>query len=574
MNRKLLLLVFAILLSPWAYAQDRPQMEFKGELKQTKAVVGNLTEIFMSDSWPSDLNGDNAAIIRVKVTDMSVSEMRKLDVKGSPNLGLGSKQFLEKEQQWLLAVSAGSNMYLEMTHPTYGTSSRLNINETLKAKHIYDITLTNNKTATIVVRSIPEGASVYLDGDNKGKTPCEIPNQRLGTHNLRLFYEGNTLVETIEVAEGHTVFDKFDFRERTKIKITSDPSGSAIYVDNIMIGRAPINDYNIVLGAHTFKAELSAVQVDEQSINVTNATTVIELHPVKKSNVQITTKYSGSPVSARLVVDNEKEYVGMPAYNVELPYGSHTFRVEYLGKTREKTMSINKPQSSHVFKLSARNDFVMPWNREYDHHPAGFSIGYVSKQIVSTYSGERYKIDPGYFRENKSLSGMQMGFHFQPAFSWGLGLYFGLFYELYMAHDEDWSEDTQYFTEHALNVPAHLYFRLPLGRKCSLSVHGGVGADYGLYASYSKKFLGGSGDDTSTSKVYDNYYGEDNGGPGRFNATWDLGGSLNLGGVSFNAFMSKGFIKHKGVVTWTDNGNKVEGKTYVNKYGITMSFCW
>jgi len=543
-------------------------MVFKNDFKEASGGLGNITSMFMADGWWTDANGEDAAVVRIKIVNMSVSEMKKLGIKGSPNLGIGKKQFFESEQQWLVAVSAGNNMYLEMTHDSYGTSSRLNISQQLKAKTIYDVTLVNNRTTTIHVNSLPEGADVYIDGDKKGKTPCEIVGQTYGPHQLKLLFNGNSLVKDIEVADGHISFSDFDFRERTKVDITSDPDKAVIYVDGEMIGKAPIHGYNMVLGAHTFKAELNASQVDEQSINVTKQTTLIDMHPVKKGTVQITTKYSGRPVEAKLIVDNEKSYTGKETYSLQLPYRNHTFIVSYAGKTKEKRIKVNRPEMNHVFKLSAKNDIVWPWQREYDQKPFGFSMGYVSKQIVAKNGSNRYKFDPAYFREGKSLSGIQIGVHFQPTLSWGGGFYTGLFYELYMAKCDDYGEEFQNFTEHSLNLPIHLYYRIPFSRKFSIAIHGGIGMDLGLYASYSKDFLGGGGSDNGYSEEYDDYYGEDNGGPNAFNLTWDLAGTININKFAVNVFMSKGLLNHKGVGEWEDGG----GKNVINKMGVSVSY--
>lgn len=567
MRKKVLLLVSVLLANMALFAQSMEQMVFKGEPEESSGELGNFIQMFMTDGWWTDANGDPAAVIRVSVVDMSLSEMKKLNVKGSANLGIGKKQFFEKEQQWYIAVSAGVNASMQMIHPAYGTSSSLSISS-LKPKTIYNVTLVNNKTTSISVNSTPEGADVYLDGDKKGKTPCEIPGQRFGHHTLKLMYNSASLTQEIEVEEGHTTFNKFDFRERKKINITSDPTGAAIYVDGQMIGKAPINDYDMVLGAHTFKAVYSASQEDEKSVNITKYSNVVDLHPVKRGNVRITTKYSGRPVEADLVVDNEKSHTGQDAYNILLPYGQHNLRVSYGGRTKEKTIRVNKPEMSHQFKLSGKQSYTWWWDQEYDHHPFGFSLGYVQKQIVAKNGSQKFKFDPAYYRENKSMSGVQMGMFLRPIFRWGGGIYTGLFYELYMASCDDYGEEVKNFTEHSLNMPIHLYYNMPFSRKFSIAIHGGIGLDMGLYAAYSKGFLGISDSDNGYSQDYSDYYGEDNGGPNAFNMTWDIALTININKVAINAFMSKGLLNHKGAGEWEDGG----GRNVVNKIGISLSF--
>lgn len=556
--KKIIFLFFALLLQNVIIAQNTEQMVFSNNFRAADAGVANLTSMFMQDSWWNDANGETGAVLRIKVTDMSIAEMKRLSIQGSPNAGIGERHFLEKEQQWVVAVTAGksTNMYIEFVHPTFGTSSRLSIPVELKQKTIYDVTLVNKRTTTIVVRSLPDGADVYLDGDKKGTTPCEIPGQKFGKHELKILYGGKSKVETIEVEEGHTVFDKFDFRERQMINITSDPNGAAIYIDGEHIGRAPIYNYNILTGAHTFKAQLNASQIDEQNLNITKQTTEVAMHPIKKANVNITTKYAGRPVDATLVVDNEKSYSGDVTYNMVLPYGKHIFRTSYLGKSKEKQIKINRPEVNHEFRLSAKNDFVWPWQRDYDAAPFGVHFAYVQKQMVTKGEGEKYK-ENGIWEDgdNKWLHGIQVGFHANPCLSFGLGFYTGVFYEYYFSSND--SYDYNKFEEHNINIPVHGYYRLPLANKVALNVHGGLGINYVVYGAFK--------DSNDQYEEVTDFYGED-GCYGRFNLTADIACGLRMGSVMLQFQYSKGINNHGSYEFLGDY------KTTVNKMSIGLSY--
>ena len=556
--KKSLLLLSMLVMHLFSYAQGTEQMVFQNDFQEAASGLGNLTAMFLDTggewTWP-DRDGNEGAIIRIKVTDMSLSEMKKLDFGGSPNIGIGRKEFLEKEHQWMVAVAAGSNMFLTITHPTYGTSTRLPINQTLKARSIYDVTLVNNKTTTISVNSVPEGADVYLDGDFKGKTQLDIAGQRFGPHTLKLMYQGNTLIQTIEVEEGHTTFDKFDFRERKKVDIMSDPSGAAIYVDGLMIGKSPITGYEMVLGAHTFKAVYNAEQIDEISLNITKSSSEVVLHPIKKGNVHVTTKYGGRPVDATVVVDNEKNFSGKQAYDILLPYGKHDLRVSVYGKVKEKSIRVNKPEMKHEFNISAKNDFVWPWQREYDAVPLGLSVAYVQKQMVTDGNGEKLKEngvwDDG---EDKWLRGFQVGIRIQPCLSFGLGLSTGLFYELYLSSNDKY--DYKKFQEHNIYVPVHALFRLPFSEKFAISLSGGLGFNYAVYGAYTG--------DNLESKT--DFYGE----PAfakRFNMAAEVGLGIRFKSVQLNAVYAKGITNHK---SYDSVGPGYD--TNVNKLSIGISY--
>ncbi|HCD76978.1 MAG TPA: hypothetical protein DEQ27_01045, partial [Prevotella sp.] len=320
------------------------------------------------------------------------------------------------------------------------------------------------------------------------------------------------------------------------------------------IGKAPINGYEVLTGPHTFKAVLNASQVDEQTINVISQS-VIELQPVKKGNVEIFTKYAGRPVSAELVVDNQNSYNEQNSYRINLPYGWHSLRVTYGSKSKEKRIHINKPELSHTFKLSAKNDFVWPWQREYDTAPLGFTLSYVYKQLVTKGENERLK-ENGVWDDGKgkSLHGIQAGINLQPCFKFGLGLYTGLFYEFYYSSNDNYDYDK--FMEHCGYIPVHLYYQIPFAKKIALSTHGGLGFSYAFYGMYKPK------DDT-----YDNmtdFYGKDY-YPKRFNMTMDIGASLRLGPIQLNFQYSKGINDHKSYSILGDY------KTTQNKYTIGIS---
>lgn len=171
--------------------QSKAQMVFSNDFHDASGQLGNLTAHFITEKTWTDMNGEIGAIVRIKVTGMSVSEMSKLKVIGSANASVHDTQFLENEQEWIVPLSKGTNMWLEMSHPTYGKSTRLSLPK-LKEKGMYDVTLVNNRTTTIVVHSLPDGADVYLDGNHHGKTPCEISEQRFGKHDLKLMYGSKT----------------------------------------------------------------------------------------------------------------------------------------------------------------------------------------------------------------------------------------------------------------------------------------------------------------------------------------------------------------------------------------------
>lgn len=404
---------------------------------------------------------------------------------------------------------------------------------------------------------------MYIDGKDTKQTAspsCEIQNQRIGKHTISVSFQGQSKEIVVDVQPGNTSFD-FDFRKSKSIEIKSDPSDALISImkdgEWVQIGKSPMT-YEVLLGSQTFKAEAGYGRTDIISVVIDDGTTEVKLKPIKKTNVVITTSYVGQPAKqSTLMVDNLPTMRDSSEYHFTLPYGKHSFTATLYGKTKTKTVKLNKPSWHHEFKFSAKNDFVWPWEREYEHRPIGISVGWVSKQVVGKAGSERLKCEPAYLRENRRLHGMQFMVHGQPCFSWGGGLYTGLAYEVYFAIDNSFYYSN--FVEHVLNIPVHIYYRLPFSRKIALALHTGIGMDIGILGKYSSDSNSSGYSDSITD-----YYG-DSGCPQRFNLTWDFAASMNFGLIGINFVYSRGLSNHPHILTGAD-------KTEMNKLALSVSF--
>ena len=251
------------------------------------------------------------------------------------------------------------------------------------------------------------------------------------------------------------------------------------------------------------------------------------------------------------------------SYTQTLPIGkTYNMMMSCYGGSKSRKIKVKDDMElDQEFKISGRKSFTWPWEREYEAAPMGFSIGYVTKQWVTTGEGEQLKeniVWGGAY--SKRLHGMQFGLHFQPCLSWGLGFYTGLFYEFYISSNEEYRDMGQYdnFVEHDMYLPVHAYYRLPFAEKIALSVHGGVGFDCGLMAKFTST-------DYPDAEPNTDYYGLDY-WPKRFNVSGEIGVSLRLGTVQLNFQYSKGLNDHE---SYSSLGNY---KTVQNK--ISASISW
>lgn len=574
MRRYLLLILFVILLCP-GYSQEDPNKQIElHSFKESRSFgdLDNMSTRFL-DNWPKDVNGDkDCALVRVTFENMSMKDAEAVKYNfGStaPIKDTKNRLSYDEKEVWIFVTPTDAT-YMEAQLETTGKSNRLS-NIRLEPKGVYDVVLKNNKTATIVISSNPLDVIVLMDGRKIGETPIQLPGVSYGKHVL-VFTDGEKTLkkETIEVADGNVRFDNYDFRKRKVVNIASDPSGADIYVDgeNTLKGRTPM-DLELPYGLHSIVAVVSSDKRDTVAVTVSDNTARVMLHPVKKKRVELYASYLGKPTNAYLHVsrldgpysENNDYLKAKSFYLLNLPYGRYKFRMSNDENFKERTVKINaNSKSKYEFSIKPKNAIVWPWQKEYDSAPMGFSMGYVTKQWVTKGEGSRIK-ENVWGDENKMLHGLQVGLHFQPCFSWGLGLYSGLFYECYMAWSDE-MKDNGYldkFVEHCAYVPVHAYYRIPFAKKVALSVHGGVGMDYGIHASFS------SSDEGDNTEPVTDYYGQD-AWPKRFNLSAEVGLGMRVGPVQVNALYSKGLTDHK---FYTDQGNY---KTIQNKLGLSVSW--
>lgn len=127
--------------------------------------------------------------------------------------------------------------------------------------------------AGLKVTSDPEGATVYLDGDNLGITPLDRTDLTPKEGIIIVEKEGyvpNT--QPIRLAAGKTQeLNLFLMKQTGTAEITTSPSGATIYVDGQMIGVSsgtPTVIGDLALGTHTVRAEKPGFEPIEQTFEV------------------------------------------------------------------------------------------------------------------------------------------------------------------------------------------------------------------------------------------------------------------------------------------------------------------
>ncbi len=588
--KNLFLCAMCIMSTLCVHSESVKQMEFHSFKEQSQESGFNLITRMVQD-WPADSKGDeDAALIRVTLENIPMTDAKKVIFKTSQN-GYIRPDYsrLESTGDIWLWCDPIADTYI--TAQYNGNAATQTIKDRLKPKAAYEIKLKNNKTVSIFVETLPKGADVEIETGQKAKTPEAIHGVSLGKHTLKISYKGKLFAtETIDVSETNVKFGPYDLREKKLVKFVSDPSGAFLKLNGSEIGKAPMT-MELAYDSYRVEAIISPTETDVKDFTVDALSSEeIKLEPVKKKTFEVSATYGGNPVNATLYVDGKQiTSTAQPSYQLTYPVGkSYEMEMFYYNNSKKRKIKVkNNMDTRQRFDISSKSshDFAWPWEKDFNPTIGGVSIGYVSKQYVTSGYGQKIK-ENIWGETNKSMHGLSFGVHFTPALQCGLGIYTGLSYELYFSSTDasEW-EPYELAIEHCLYMPIHAYYRLRLGENWHIAVHGGIGLDYAVAG----KLSASSSSDTGSYSDYDYYdyyyydydyssdyetgyedyaipYGDD-AWPKRFNLSGEIALDFRIHSVMVSALYSRGITDHK-MYRYLGEGYKSKQ----NKFGISVSW--
>ncbi|MEK7216092.1 MAG: PEGA domain-containing protein, partial [Chloroflexota bacterium] len=174
------------------------------------------------------------------------------------------------------------------------------------------------------VDSRPRGARIFLDGEDRGKTPTDLPDVAIGAHSVVLSLDGHRLhSETVRVASEQTATVDAALKPKMgKLWIDSTPTGATIIID----GRPekttpalldlPIGRHELLLRRKNCKDR--RVVVDIQSREKTSLDERLEQDPGGVAFVS-------DPMKAEVYLDGEGKPRGRTPLKIDrIEAGRHT----------------------------------------------------------------------------------------------------------------------------------------------------------------------------------------------------------------------------------------------------------
>jgi hypothetical protein len=170
-------------------------------------------------------------------------------------------------------------------------------------------TPTPSSSGSISVTSSPSGAKTYVDGSYYGRTPQVINGLSVGSHTVRVEYDGyQTWTLTAGVSAGGVTSVYATLTPQPtygSIYVSSSPSNANVYLDGTYKGTTPMTISGVSQGSHFLEIEKAGYHEWSSSVKVVSGQQS-HISATLDSNVQPTTGtivVSSTPVGAYIYLD-------------------------------------------------------------------------------------------------------------------------------------------------------------------------------------------------------------------------------------------------------------------------------
>ena len=233
---KRLLTLFVVLL---AFLAATAQEEYPIILDQAslRKMVSQGTDNANIDPIRKDSSRKPCARIKIRFANMSRAEVDELKIERKSNNDLVRQEILFYDNVLILEMTARPDTRFYVQSPEYGQSNEVSLN--LEGDCEYEMEARLNSRFSIVVESNVAGAEVYIDGVKKAVTDSNfkatIDDVMVGSHNLKVSYNGVSAAKTIEVRKGSISFgqnvDKSAL-EPQYVAFEVSPANALVIIDN------------------------------------------------------------------------------------------------------------------------------------------------------------------------------------------------------------------------------------------------------------------------------------------------------------------------------------------------------
>ena len=240
----------------------------------------------------------------------------------------------------------------------------LKIEDRIPKKISIDLT---SDSAKLILKSIPSGAAVAVNGLARGSTPVTVERIPAGETKVEFTLEGcEPYSRTVKLAAGETQEMNAKLREIPgQIKVVSIPASARIYMNNQFKGESPVTITNLAPGDYRLRAELTAHKPSARTITLKRAEQVVEEFRLQSNSgaLELVTE----PAGVKIFIDDREigetkakpdktDRISETFKDETVPVGKHEVKLNkegFFSKTFTITVEKDKTVSRHE-KLERR----------------------------------------------------------------------------------------------------------------------------------------------------------------------------------------------------------------------------
>ena len=348
--KKLLLLIFAILLSLNALAQ----LEVKeGSFKEVKGFVNINTDKMYDD------NEKPYAVLKIKTVNISSKQRREL------NFGGDARTYFEVEYKdgevWLYMSYYAS--FIKISHEEM-SSTEFYFPFDLQPKKGYELTLVNKSASLAPVKDVynfmivsadQPNATIYIDNEYVGEQEVYKSFKAGEKHVWRIeceLYHTESGEAVIPNKEGENITVNKTLRPAFGyLNVTSTPEdGAVVFVDGKKVGQTPYKSDKLASGEHKVRVMKEMFSTVEKTFTVNDGQTINAPMNMSANFVSVTITTDSE---SEIYVDNEKK--GKGTWSGRLSDGEHAL---------EARKASHKPAIKNVQLVLGKNETIVIPNPE------------------------------------------------------------------------------------------------------------------------------------------------------------------------------------------------------------------
>ncbi|NLI56841.1 PEGA domain-containing protein [bacterium] len=157
-------------------------------------------------------------------------------------------------------------------------------------------------TGSLIVKTDPDGATVFVDGKNYGLTPIEIKDLEIGEHEIVISKEGYAqIIKKIDIGEETLTIEEILIEAISEIFINTNPKGAKVIINGEEIGITPLTLKDINPGRYIITFKAIGYEEMTKSIEVKEGLNAFNFEMIQLNHALIV---ESEPTGAKIYLDD------------------------------------------------------------------------------------------------------------------------------------------------------------------------------------------------------------------------------------------------------------------------------